>query len=171
MAPLKKRTAAAKAGFVVMTLRHDLMSCPPEVALAKLMEVGILQWPSGQQQRFLRLLVQFGHDALDQLLRIGKTFHDDPDVEHRLARPALALAIDAVLADQRHRVGDHVHGHSEAAARDAHHGLKVFQLFALFFEYGHGVIVNKHSAFGTQRSARAKSVGLAIANFWVADIV
>ena len=90
----------------------------------------------------LRLLFQFFHHALDQFFRVGKSLHHQLDVEDRLARPALALAIDAVLADQRHGVGDHVHGHRQPSSRDAHHGFVVFQFFLLFVEYRHGLIVS-----------------------------
>jgi len=91
---------------------------------------------------FLRLFVQLRHHALNQFLRVGQPLHDELDVHHRLAGPALALAVDAVLPDQSHRVCDHVHGHCQAASRDAHHGFVVFQFFPLFIEYGHGLIVS-----------------------------
>jgi len=35
------------------------------------------------------------------------------NIHDRLARPALALAVDAMLPDEGHRVGDQVHGDSE----------------------------------------------------------
>src|ERR1022692_2115244 len=87
------------------------------------------------------LLFQLFHHALDQFLGVGETFHDDLDVHHRLARPALALAVDSVLADQRHGVGDRVHGHGQAAAGHAHHGLVVLQFFLFVVEYRHRMIV------------------------------
>ena len=89
----------------------------------------------------VRLLLQLFHHALDQFLRVGQTLHDDLDIHYRLARPALALAIDAVLADQRHGIGDRVHGHGQPPARHAHHGLVMFQFFLLFIEYRHVEIV------------------------------
>ena len=51
------------------------------------------------------------------------------------------LAVDAMLPDEGHRVGDQVHGDSEASARHAHALFEVFQFFLLFVEDGHGQIV------------------------------
>src|SRR6266404_2239086 len=62
----------------------------------------------------LVVLLQLFHHALNQLLRISQTLHDDLDVHYRLARPALALAIDAMLPDQRHGIGDRVHSHGQS---------------------------------------------------------
>jgi hypothetical protein len=102
-----------------------------------------------------RLLLQLFHHALDQLFGVGKALHHNLDIQNGLAGPALALAIDSVLADQGHGIGDHVHGYGEASAGDPHHGFKMFQLFALLFEYGHVVIVNKQSALSTASGVEA----------------
>src|ERR1700694_33435 len=87
------------------------------------------------------ILFQLFHHALDQLFRVGQALHDDLDVHDRLAGPALALAIDAVLANQGHGVSDRVHGDGEATAGHAHHGFVVFQFLLLFVEYWHATIV------------------------------
>src|ERR1700688_704427 len=85
--------------------------------------------------------LQFFHYTLNQLFGVGKVFHDDLHIHDRLARPALALAVDAMLPDEGHRVGDQVHGDSEASARHAHALFEVLQFFLLFVEDGHGQIV------------------------------
>jgi len=90
----------------------------------------------------LRLLAQLRHDTLNQFLRVGETLHDELDVHHRLARPTLALAVDAVLAHQGHGVSDRVHSDRQTTARDAHHGFVMLQFFLLFIEYGHALIVS-----------------------------
>src|SRR5437879_5850908 len=87
------------------------------------------------------LLLQLFHHTLNQLLRVSQALHDDLDVHHRLARPALALAVDTVLTHQRHSVGDRVHGDGEPPAGHAHHRLVVLQLFLLLIEYRHRAIV------------------------------
>jgi len=89
----------------------------------------------------LGILLQLFHHALDQFLGVGQALHDDLDVHHGPAGPALALAIDAVLANKRHCICDRVHGHGEPPARHAHHGLVVFQFFLLLVEYRHLEIV------------------------------
>ena len=86
-------------------------------------------------------LLQLFHYALDQFLCVRKAFHHDLDVERRPAWPALALAIDTVLSDQGHGISDHVHGHGEAAAGNAHHGLEMIDLFAFFLENRHVTIL------------------------------
>ena len=84
---------------------------------------------------------QLFHHALDKFFRVGQALHDDLNVHHWLARPALALAIDAMLPDQGHRVGDRVHGHGQSSAGNAHAGFEVFEFFLLFVEYRHRTIV------------------------------
>src|SRR5438270_8291893 len=87
------------------------------------------------------LSLQLLHHALNQFLRIGEALHDHLHVHDWLAGPALALAVDSMLADEGHGVGDQVHGDGEAAAGNAHHGLVVLEFFMLVFEYRHGSIV------------------------------
>src|ERR1700745_1270168 len=87
------------------------------------------------------LSLQLLHHALNQFLRVGEALHYHLHVHDRLAGPALALAVDAVLADQGHGVGDQVHGDRETAAGHAHHGLVMLEFFVLVFEYRHGSIV------------------------------
>src|ERR1700730_11361935 len=84
---------------------------------------------------------QFFHNTLNQLFGVGKIFHDELHIHDRLARPALALAVDAMLPDEGHRVGDQVHGDSEASARHTHALFEVLELFLLFVEDGHAEIV------------------------------
>jgi hypothetical protein len=76
----------------------------------------------------------FFHHTLDEFFGVGEILHDELHIHHGLAGPALALAIDAMLADKRHRVGDQIHGDGEASAENAHAGFEVFQLFLLFVE-------------------------------------
>ena len=96
----------------------------------------------------MRLFLQLFHYTLDQFFGIGQALHDDLDVQDWTSGPALALAINSVLADKGHSVGNRVHGHCETAAWDTHHGLKVLQLFVFFLKYGHGEIVTKQAPFG-----------------------
>ena len=91
---------------------------------------------------FGRLLAQLRHHALNQFLRIGQTLHNYLDVHDRLAGPALALAIDAMLTHEGHGVGDSVHGHSQPTPGHAHHRLVMFQFFLFFVEYRHALIVS-----------------------------
>ena len=86
-------------------------------------------------------MAELFHHALDQLFGVGEILHDELDVHDGLAGPALALAINAVLADESHGVGKKIHGDSEPAARNAHAGFEVFELFLLFVEDSHGEIV------------------------------
>jgi hypothetical protein len=88
---------------------------------------------------------QLFHDALDELFCVGEILHDELHVHDRLAGPTLALAIDAVLADEGHGVGDKVHGDSEPSAGHTHAGFEVFKLFLLFIENGHGEIVSREA--------------------------
>jgi len=92
--------------------------------------------------------LQLLHHTLDQLLRVSQILHDYLNIHNRLARPALALAIDAVLSNQRHSIRDHVHRHGQPTSRDSHHGFVVFQFFLLLVEYRHAEIVT-----AVQRSA------------------
>ena len=66
---------------------------------------------------------------------------DDGDAEQAGPRPALALAVDAVLTDQRHGIGDGVHSDSQSPARNTHHGFEMLQFFLLLVEYRHATIV------------------------------
>ena len=86
-------------------------------------------------------VLEFFHDALDQLFGVGQALHDDLDVHHGLAWPALALAVDAVLPDQRHGIGDRVHRDGQTSTGNTHHGLVVLQFLPLLFEYRHATIV------------------------------
>ena len=88
-----------------------------------------------------RLFLELFHYALDQFFRVRETLHNELDVHHRLARPALALAINTVLPDQRHRVRDRVHGDRQPPAGYAHHGFVTLQFFLFFLEYRHSAIV------------------------------
>jgi len=86
--------------------------------------------------------LEFFHHTLNQLFGVGEVFHDELHIHDRLAGPALALAVDAMLADEGHGVGDQVHGDSEASAGHAHADFEVLEFFLLFVEDGHGQIVN-----------------------------
>src|SRR5580765_7089190 len=86
-----------------------------------------------------RVLPQFLHHTLNQLLRVAQAFHHHLNVHHRLPRPTLTLAIHAVLAYQRHRIRDQIHRHRQTPAGNAHHGLVVLEFFLLVVEYRHRV--------------------------------
>jgi hypothetical protein len=86
--------------------------------------------------------LEFFHDTLDQLFGVGEIFHDELDIHNWFARPALALAIDAVLADESHRVGYQIHGDGETSSGNTHPEFEVFEFFLLFVEHGHQEIVN-----------------------------
>ena len=109
----------------------------------------------GGRGRLLGLL-QLLHHTLNQFFRVAEVFHDDLDIQDGLSRPALALAIDPVLAYQRHRIGDRIHGDSEAASWNSHHGFVVFQFFLFLMKYGHGSIVRAGHA-----GVRRRSIGSA----------
>ena len=63
------------------------------------------------------LSFDFRHGALHQLLGVVQLFEHERDVHLRLAGKALAAAVDAVLADQRERVGQQIEGDRQTAAR------------------------------------------------------
>src|SRR5271154_4038566 len=85
--------------------------------------------------------LEFFHYALDQLFGVGEIFHDDLHIHDRLAGPALALAVDSVLAYEGHGVGDQVESDGEASAGHAQTHFEVFEFFLFFVEHGHGEIV------------------------------
>ena len=87
------------------------------------------------------MLLKLFHNALDELLRVGQILHDELNIHDRLAWPALALAVDAMLPNERHGIGDCVHGDGQATTGNPHHGLVMFKLFVLLVEYRHGSIV------------------------------
>jgi hypothetical protein len=92
----------------------------------------------------LRLAIaisSFFHHTLDEFFGVGEILHDELDVHDGLAGPALALAIDPVLADEGHGVGDEIHGDGEASTKNTHAGFEVFELFLLFVEDSHAEIV------------------------------
>src|SRR6266849_2239671 len=80
---------------------------------------------------------QILHDAGDQLLGVADRFRDDLDIHSRLAGSAGALAIDAVLAHQHQRIGEHVERNGKLASWLPHHELVLLQFFAALFEYAH----------------------------------
>src|SRR3954470_3882422 len=78
---------------------------------------------------------KFLHRALDQLLRIVELLENERDVELRLTGKALASAIDAVLADERQRIGEQIERDSQSAARRTHHRLMVLERVAMLLEW------------------------------------
>ncbi len=84
---------------------------------------------------------EFFHHTLDQLFGVGEIFHDELHIHDRLAGPALALAVDAMLPDESHGVGDQVHGDGEASPGHAHAHFVVFEFYLLFVKDGHRQIV------------------------------
>ena len=79
------------------------------------------------------------HYAGDQLLGVGDGFADQLHVHGGLAGLARALAVDAVLAHQHQRVGQHVERDRELAARLAHHEFVLFEFVA-------ALVVNAHDS-------------------------
>ena len=49
------------------------------------------------------------------------------------------MTIDAVLADEDQRIGEHVHGDGQSAARNAHHEFVLFQLVPALLIDAHGI--------------------------------
>ena len=64
-------------------------------------------------------------------------FEHERDVHLRLAGKPLAPAVDAVLADERQRVGQQIERHGEAPARRSHHHLVTFKRVVVFVEDAH----------------------------------
>src|SRR5205085_2924717 len=85
--------------------------------------------------------LQLFHYALDERFGVGNIFHDDLNVHHRLARPALALAVHTMLTDECQRVGKQVHADSQPPARQSHHGFIMIEFVVLLVEDAHLPIV------------------------------
>ena len=77
------------------------------------------------------------HYALNQLFRFANLGGDDANVHHRYSCIAIAVAIDAVLADEHKRVGQKVERDGQAAAVRTHHRFVVFQFFAMLVKSRH----------------------------------
>src|SRR5262249_11374453 len=71
-------------------------------------------------------------------LRVLEVLEDERDVHLRLAGKAIAAAVDAVLADERHRVGDEVERDGEAAPRRTHHRFVALERLLMLVEDRHG---------------------------------
>jgi len=69
------------------------------------------------------------------LLDVVELLEDERDVHARLAGPALALAVDTVLADQREGVRQEVKSHGEPAARAPHHRLVMLERVTVLVEH------------------------------------
>src|SRR5262245_51875394 len=74
------------------------------------------------------------HRTLYQLLRIVELLEHQRDVEPGLAGKAIAAAVDAVLADERQRIGEEIERDGQAAARGAHHRLVQLEGVAVLLE-------------------------------------
>src|SRR3979411_2512004 len=122
------------AAFRKSTIDHSRSEAPcGEESIAQFS--ALLQWlKSG-------FGLEFFHHTLNQLFGVGEILHNELHVHDRFARPTLALAVDAMLSDEGHRVGDQIHGDSEASAGHAHALFEVLELFLLFVEDGHAEIV------------------------------
>ena len=90
----------------------------------------------------LALATEFFHYRGDEFLGAIELLHDDLNVHGRLAELSSALAVDAVLADERKRVSKHVEGDGEASAGQTHPEFEMFKFLALFVEDTHAVILN-----------------------------
>ena len=76
----------------------------------------------------------------------------------RLAGKALAAAVDAVLADQRQRVGEQIERDRQPAARAAHHRFVVLERVAVLVEDRHSRLT---SSAASTAAARRGSAGCA----------
>src|SRR5262245_35151492 len=72
--------------------------------------------------------------TLHELFRIVQVLEHERDVQLRLTWKAIAAAVDAMLADERHRVGEQIERDGEAAARRSHHRLVNLQRVAVLLE-------------------------------------
>jgi hypothetical protein len=79
-------------------------------------------------------ILQLLHSALHQLLRIVEMFEDQGNVHFRLTDEPIAPAIDAVLADERERIGQQIERDGQTAAGGAHHRLVHFERVVVFLE-------------------------------------
>src|SRR5262249_17027665 len=96
-----------------------------------------------------------------QILGVADRLGDELNIHRRLARLPRTLTINAVLAHQHERVGQHVERHSEPPARHAHHEFVFFELFAPLFVNAHVTILR--CARSTEDSMWGRfSEGLAI---------
>ena len=73
--------------------------------------------------RSVTLALQFGHGGLDELLGAVDLIENGLQVERRLGGIAAGDAVDAVLADEDERVGEHIERDGEAASLGAEHEL------------------------------------------------
>ena len=82
----------------------------------------------------VRWLFQFLHRALHQLLGIFHLLEHHRNVHFGRARKPFATAVDAMLTNQRERVGQQVQGDGESAARTAHHRFVDLERIPVFVE-------------------------------------
>ena len=66
---------------------------------------------------YFELCLELFHRALHQLLRVVELLEHERDVHLRLAGKSLAPAVDAVLTDERERVGQQIERDGEPPAR------------------------------------------------------
>ena len=77
-------------------------------------------------------------DRLQELFGIANLLEHQRDVQGWLARMPRTLAVDAMLANGRERIGQEIESDGELATRRAHHRLVNLELIAMFVEDGHG---------------------------------
>ena len=80
-------------------------------------------------------LLDLVHRALEQLFRIVELLEDERDVHLRLTGESFAAAVDAVLADERQRIGQQIDRDGEPPAITPHHRLVHFQRVAVLIEH------------------------------------
>src|SRR5262245_10819579 len=79
-------------------------------------------------------ILELFHGALHELLGVVELLDDQRDVHLRLPGEPIAPAIDAVLPDERERIGEQIERHGEAAARGPHHRLVMLERVAMLVE-------------------------------------
>jgi len=104
-------------------------------------------------RRFGRIPFSFDllHHADRQLLSIIDALQDELNIHHGLSGLPGALAIDAMLADQRKRVSQEVQRKGQPAALHTHLKLVPFQFIAPFVVDRHFLIPSYGPYPGTKR--------------------
>jgi hypothetical protein len=77
------------------------------------------------------------HRTLHQLLGVIELFEDERNIHFRLARKTLAAAVNAVLPDERERIGQQVERDGEPAAGGAHHRFVALERIVVLIEDAH----------------------------------
>jgi len=76
-------------------------------------------------------------DGLHKLFGVADLLEHDGDVERGSPRHPRALAVDAVLADHRERVGEQIERHGEPSASRSHHRFVHFECLPVLVQRAH----------------------------------